>query len=273
MNPERDMLTERQRRELEYHRHYAEEQKHLLNRPISYDVIYQKKRRWWNAYWEMYEFLTRHDLKGKKLLVVGCGFGDDALRLAKLGADVYAFDLSPETLKVARELAVRENLTVHFEEMPAESLRYESAFFDYVVARDILHHVNIPEAMNEIVRVSKNGTLFVLNEVYSHSFTDRVRHSRIVEKCLYPFMQHYVYEGEKPYITEDERKLTQTDIVMITKPLRKREMEKHFNLFVNRIIPDRFELVTKLDRLLLILLKPLAHVFAGRILIAGAILK
>jgi 2-polyprenyl-3-methyl-5-hydroxy-6-metoxy-1,4-benzoquinol methylase len=41
----------------------------------------------------MFKFLTSLDLRHKKVLVVGCGFGEDTLRLAKLGGDVYAFDL------------------------------------------------------------------------------------------------------------------------------------------------------------------------------------
>jgi 2-polyprenyl-3-methyl-5-hydroxy-6-metoxy-1,4-benzoquinol methylase len=32
--------------------------------------------------------LKKCDLRGKDVLVVGCGFGDDALRIAKLGANV-----------------------------------------------------------------------------------------------------------------------------------------------------------------------------------------
>ena len=48
----------------------------------------------------------------KNVLVVGCGFGDDALYLAKLGANVCAFDLSPDSLSIARALAEREGLMV-----------------------------------------------------------------------------------------------------------------------------------------------------------------
>ena len=54
----------------------------------------------------MYEYLVNCGLMDKRVLVVGCGFGDDALRLAKLGAKVNAFDLSPDSLEIARSLLI-----------------------------------------------------------------------------------------------------------------------------------------------------------------------
>jgi 2-polyprenyl-3-methyl-5-hydroxy-6-metoxy-1,4-benzoquinol methylase len=137
-------LTDRQRREVEYHRERAKEHARLLDRPFSWEVLDRPARRWWNAYWQMYAYLSSVGITGRRVLVIGCGFGDDALRLAKLGADVHAFDLSPESVALAKALADREGLRVHFEEMPAETLRYEDDFFDVVLARDIVHHVDIP---------------------------------------------------------------------------------------------------------------------------------
>ena len=108
-----------------------------------------------------------------------------------------------------RALADREGLNVSFEEMPAEMLRYDDNFFDFVIARDILHHVDIPLTMGEIIRVSKPNALLVVNEIYSHSFTNRIRHSAVVTKILYPRMQRIIYGEGKPYITQDERKLSE----------------------------------------------------------------
>lgn len=266
-------LTRRQKNELEYHREHARENAAILNQPFSWDVLDHPSRRWWNPYWQMYAYLSGLDLKGKRVLVVGCGFGEDALRLAKLGADVYAFDLSPDSLTIAKTLAEREGLAIWFEEMPAETMKYESDFFDFILARDILHHVDIPRAMKEILRVAKPGALFIANEIYSHSFTDRIRHSALVEKILYPQLQRFIYGGGKPYITEDERKLTELDIQAIKMPLQDTQLEKYFNFLVTRILPDRYTALAKVDRMLLIMLKPLGRLLAGRILFSGHISK
>jgi ubiquinone/menaquinone biosynthesis C-methylase UbiE len=266
-------LTERQKNELEYHRKHAVENRAVLDRPFNWDVLHNPSKRWWNAYWQMFTLLSNLDLMGKRVLVVGCGFGDDALRLAKLGADVYAFDLSPDSLSIARRLADREGLDISFEEMPAEYLKYDAEFFDLVVARDILHHVEIAQTMGEIIRVSKTGALLVINEIYSHSLSETVRRSALVEKVLYPRMQRWVYGGIKPYITEDERKLTELDIHTLSTHLSSIDVRRYFNFLVTRIISDKHETFSKLDRALLIILRPFAPFLAGRILLAGSIAK
>ena len=108
-------LTERQASELAYHRERARTQTNILNQPFSWDVIHHPSRRWWNAYWQMYAYLVTLNLTGKRTLVVGCRYGEDALRLAKLGADVYAFDLSPDSVSIASALAEREGLNTEHE--------------------------------------------------------------------------------------------------------------------------------------------------------------
>jgi ubiquinone/menaquinone biosynthesis C-methylase UbiE len=266
-------LTTRQKNELDYHRQRASENAAILNKPFSWDVLDRPSRRWWNQYWYMYRYLCGLNTKNKCVLVVGCGFGDDALRLAKLGADVYAFDLSPDSLSIASTLADREGLNISFEEMPAESLNYENDFFDIIVARDILHHVDIPCAMSEILRVAKSGALLVVNEIYSHSITDRIRYSKFVDKILYPRIQKFIYGPGKPYITEDERKLTEIDIGTITERLDTIVFKTYFNFLVTRVVSDKYDFLSKLDRVLLIILKPIAHVLAGRILLSGRIAK
>jgi 2-polyprenyl-3-methyl-5-hydroxy-6-metoxy-1,4-benzoquinol methylase len=266
--------TERQRREMAYHQaHFRQKHAARLAQPFSYDVLDNPQRNWWNAYWQMFSYLKTCELKGKTALVVGCGEGDDALRLARLGADVYAFDLSPEAIALARALAEREKLSVHFDRMPAERLNYTDSFFDLVLARDILHHVEIAPTVAELVRVSKPGALWVINEIYSHSVTDVVRRSRLVDGFLYPLLQKFIYGPGKPYITEDERKLSERDIAKITRAMPRREFTRHFNFLVTRVIPDRWPMVAQLDRLLLICLASLGQFLAGRILIVGRIAK
>jgi ubiquinone/menaquinone biosynthesis C-methylase UbiE len=266
-------LTERQRNELEYHRERALQNQGILDEPFSFDVLEDPDSRWWNAYWHMYSYLLRLNPKGQRVLVVGCGFGEDALRLAKLGARVHAFDLSPESLEIAKTLARKEGLDIVFGNMPAEAMEYESDFFDTVVARDILHHVDIPEAIREIRRVTRPGGRLVMNEIYSNSATKRVRNSRLVESYLYPPMQRFVYGEGKPYITADERKLDETDILAITAILQETDYLEYFNFLVGRIAPVGCVPLAIVDRMLLVPLRPLGPMLAGRILLSGIVAK
>ena len=266
-------LTDRQQREIDYHREHAKLYKSILSAPFSWEVIQYPAKRWWNAYWVMYEYILSCDLKDKKVLVVGCGFGDDALRLAKIGARVCAFDLSPESLEIAKAMALREGLEVDFQQMPAEQMLYSDNTFDYVLSRDILHHVDIPRAMREIVRVSKPDAIFVVNEIYSHSYTNIIRKSAFVEKILYPKMQMAIYGSGKPYITEDERKLSESDLEEIGKSLQTRIFSKYFNFLVTRIVPDRYDSVSKIDNIILRILRPIGYLLAGRVLFSARICK
>ncbi|HFD11981.1 MAG TPA: class I SAM-dependent methyltransferase [Crenotrichaceae bacterium] len=269
------LLTERQQRELDYHSEHAKKNRYMLAELFSYDVIYQTKktRRWWNAYWSMYWFLIHQNINKKNVLVVGCGFGEDALRLAKLGANVYAFDLCPESLSIATQLASREKLDIKFDRMAAEKLSYDSGFFDLVLARDILHHVDIPKAMNEIARVAKHEALFVYNEVYSHSFTEKIRRSAFVEKKLYPLLESFVYDNRNPYITEDERKLTESDCDTINQSLVGVDFQQYFYFIVNRVIPEKYDVLNKTDRAILFVCHHLGRYMAGRVIRAGLIRK
>jgi ubiquinone/menaquinone biosynthesis C-methylase UbiE len=266
-------LSDRQRRELDYHVGHAAKNRVLIDRPFSWDVFDRPARRWWNGYWQMYTWLCAQNLAGQRVLVVGCGFGDDAIRIAKLGAVVSAFDLSPDSLDIARAICQREKLEVDFKQMPSESLRYPDASFDMIVARDILHHVDIPATMRELERVARPGATFVVNEIYSHSVTDIVRRSGLVAKFIYPRMQRLIYGSSTPYITEDERKLSESDLKLITAPLEAPSMRKYFNFIVTRVIPERFELAAKLDRLLLRALGGLGAVLAGRVLFVARFRK
>jgi ubiquinone/menaquinone biosynthesis C-methylase UbiE len=267
-----DPLTKRQLQELEYHQEHA---RYLANdlEPLSYDVVTSSKRRWWNAYWDIWTFLIGLPLRGKRVLVVGCGAGQDALFFAKLGAVVSAFDLSPDMLALAAARAKADGLSVAFAQMPSEKQDYPDDTFDLVFARDILHHVEIPTTMMEICRVSKPNAVFVADEIYSHSITDWIRRSWLVERLLYPAMQRFIYKGEKPYITKDERKMTQKDIAHVKSCLINVRHQKYFNFIVTRLIPDRYDIFAKVDRMILILLGWFGYVVAGRIVFVGTIRK
>lgn len=262
-------LTERQRREYEYHRQHASKHESLVHESLAMEVLEAPTTRWWNAYWRIYAHLVGLQLRGREVLVVGCGFGEDALRLARLGARVTAFDLSPEAIDIARRRALHEDVELALHVQPAESLRFADASFDCIVARDILHHVDIPRAMTELRRVARPEAAFVMNEIYTHSALQRIRTSAFVERVLYERMKPAVYGSDDVYITADERKLDESDLAAVRVQLGKPIAEEHFNMLVTRLIPDRFESAARIDHLALKALRPLGRLLAGRILLVA----
>jgi ubiquinone/menaquinone biosynthesis C-methylase UbiE len=259
-------LSERQRREIEYHKDHARQYAEKY-RSIDFAVVSFTERRWWNAYWEMYRHIALADMHGRRALVVGCGFGHDAVLLAKLGAQVSAFDLSAELLAIGQDLAARYELNVDFQQMPAERLSYQDGEFDFVLIVDILHHCDVTKALSELARVSKPGATWVVDEIYTHSVLQRLRESTVIVQFVYPFVSRLLY-GNKPYITDDERKLDERDVAEIRKRIRTHRIDYYYAI-IKRFVPERGRALSKLDRLLLVGLWPIAPLLGGRFVMFG----
>lgn len=265
-------LTARQQRELEYHREHATSYAEEALRPVADDIIVSTARRPWNAYWSMYDRLLAADLAGQAVLVLGCGFGDDAIRIARLGARVSACDLSPESLAIAHERARREGVTIAFDAMPAEAMSYADNSFDAVVFVDILHHVDIAATMAEVARVLKPGARVIGDELYTHSRLQRIRTSGPVHRLLYPLMRSWIYGGQTPYITEDEHKIDEHEFALVTARLAEVETD-WFNMLEGRLYPTRLIWASRLERALMRPLAALAPVIAGRVVFSGRLAK
>ena len=269
---EEDGYTIRQLRELEYHRDHAKKHRHLAEQPTDYEVVFSDVRRWWNPYWALYSYLRGLNLKGKNVLVIGCGFGEDALRVARLGGNVHAFDLSPESIEIARERADRDALSIDFQVAPAEKLPYQDSLFDVVLAHDVLHHCDVVPTVAEIRRVIKAGGLLVVSEVYSHSLTENVRRSKFVEQVLYPRMRRLIYGSREPYITADERKMSEDDMRLVEAPMSKVLHRAYFNFLVRRLLPDA-DWISKADCCFMRVFPWLGPLIGGRVLVAGIVGK
>lgn len=93
---------------------------------------------------------------GDRILEVGCGRGHLVKRLRELGAEAVGIDANPQ----APDQAVTDGV-VH---MYAESLAFEDAAFDKVVAIHSIEHIpDLEGALDEMARVLRPGgrALFV----------------------------------------------------------------------------------------------------------------
>jgi SAM-dependent methyltransferase len=99
------------------------------------------------------------DLRGKRVLEYGCGIGRTSVLLARSGADVSTFDLSPARVETTEKRAAINGLadSVHPIVAAGEALPYEDASFDCVVGRAILHHLDVTAGHRELLRVLRRG--------------------------------------------------------------------------------------------------------------------
>jgi SAM-dependent methyltransferase len=80
------------------------------------------------------EFIDRRSLRsGMRVLDVACGSGNLAIPAAKAGANVTGIDIAPNLLAEAGERAIREGVSIRFDEGDAEDLPYGKGTFDLVV--------------------------------------------------------------------------------------------------------------------------------------------
>lgn len=99
------------------------------------------------------------DILGKHVLEYGCGLGETATLLARSGAIVTTFDLSPKSILVSRHRAKLNNADskIKFAVAAGENIPYADSSFDIIFGRAILHHLDADIGWSEISRVLKPG--------------------------------------------------------------------------------------------------------------------
>ena len=91
------------------------------------------------------------NIKGKRLLDVGCGLGEASVYFALLGADVTSSDLSQGMLDATILLAQANDVSVKQHIASAEDMQLSPADkFDIIYAGNLLHHVDIEATISRI---------------------------------------------------------------------------------------------------------------------------
>lgn len=120
-----------------------------------------------NAVWaeERHATAVRDAVRGKVVLDYGCGDGESTAQLLAHGArHVHGVDLSETAVAQAR---ARGLANASFQAADAHRLPWPAQSFDVVVGRAILHHLDLPAATRELVRVLRpGGELFFVEPLY-----------------------------------------------------------------------------------------------------------
>ncbi len=120
-------------------------------------------------------FILKHlgDVRGKFLLDLGCGAGENSVYFSRLGAKCVASDYSPGMVETALKLAQVNGVEVEGRVINAMAIDYPDNTFDIVYAANLLHHIPDPfVTIREIHRVLKPGGKMC--------FWDPLRHNPVI---------------------------------------------------------------------------------------------
>jgi SAM-dependent methyltransferase len=107
------------------------------------------------------------DIAKKRVLVFGCGDDTTTVLLALKGAEVWAFDISEEAIRLQEKMALANDVRdrIHLFVCAAEEFPFSANSFDLIVGTAILHHIpdhlsRLPQQLAPVLE--RNGrALFV----------------------------------------------------------------------------------------------------------------
>lgn len=99
-------------------------------------------------------------------LSIGCGTGnlEKDLRWMRICEEVDAYDVSPESIRIARERAAREGIDcVRYEVADCESFDYPPGHYDAVFFNGSMHHIGDPAGLLDklLVALKPGGLMFL----------------------------------------------------------------------------------------------------------------
>ena len=140
------------------------------------------------------------NLEGKRILDLGCGFGEHCKTFVNMGAErVVGIDISEKMLAVAK--SKHADPKIAYLRLPIEEIGVLNESFDLVISSLALHYVEDFEGTVHAIwqKLSSNG-LFVFSQehplVTSHSRGDRWTRDENGEK-LHVNVSNYGIEGER----------------------------------------------------------------------------
>jgi ubiquinone/menaquinone biosynthesis C-methylase UbiE len=135
---------------------YRRNQADLALNPTFFRKYAAPTREW---DWRQWGMKRLGAVTGCKVLDFGCGAGEEAVYLAKMGARVTAIDISPKGIELTRARAEANGVAeaVDARLMRCDPTEFSDASFDLVHGFGILHHVGLHAGLTEVHRVLKRG--------------------------------------------------------------------------------------------------------------------
>jgi ubiquinone/menaquinone biosynthesis C-methylase UbiE len=174
-----------------------------------------------------YAFHLLGDVRGKTVLDLGCGTGENVVLLLEHGAHVIGMDISPDLIAIAQKRLNDANLKASLAVGDAYQTGLPDESVDAIFSMALIHHLDIKLVRDEMWRVLRKGGVIILREP--------VRFSK-----GYAWVRSLLPSRED--ISEYEHPLTREELAIMTQPFRV-ESTRYFRLpfvpLVARVLPSK----------------------------------
>ncbi len=115
--------------------------------PYYDELMHNVPYDFWVRY--VHELIERYRLKVRSILDLACGTGNVAMRLARMGYEVWGVDISAPMVAEARRKAQEAGLDIHYEVQDASQLQLSKRFDLVLSLFDSLNYILSPEKLQE----------------------------------------------------------------------------------------------------------------------------
>lgn len=139
------------------------------------DSSIESLKRFDDWYFDFYPYLFDHipfsNMKGKKVLEIGLGYGTVSQRLAEAGTDYTGLDIAQGPVSMVNQRLAQNHLSGAAMQGSILEPQLHFATFDYVIAIGCLHHTgNLKLAIEQCYKLLKPGGKLIFMVYYAYSY-------------------------------------------------------------------------------------------------------
>lgn len=183
--------------------------------------------------WRQFGAKLLGSVKGCRVLDYGCGQGEEAVYLAKMGAQVTAIDISPVGIRLTKERVRLGGVAdrVSAMQMRCDPTEFPSESFDVIHGFGILHHIGVRVGMREIKRLLRQGGRGL--------FFEHMGNSKTIERWR-PKEQEYT-KGERPVTWKEIQEIRPEFSRIVARPFHIASRLRKRIQMLNRPVVKRFD--------------------------------
>jgi ubiquinone/menaquinone biosynthesis C-methylase UbiE len=137
----------------------------LIEKALSIPLLFELQQKYFNDYNSVYEeFKSYLNVKGKKILEIGCSTGICARKIINMVDNEYfGIDISDKYIEIAKNHSSHGNFIC----MNAAKMTFEDESFDIILFNGVLHHMDnnlIANCLKEVKRTLKQDGVVIIGE-------------------------------------------------------------------------------------------------------------